>query len=274
MTDEDEVRRTWDAVAAAWDERRDELSAFTAPVMTKLLDELDAGADDVVLELATGTGVMGLRLAPHVREVVCTDLAPQMVAATRRRADEAGVGNVRVEVADAQDLPYDEDAFDGVVCQMAFMLMPRPADAFRECRRVLRAGGRLALSTWGAAERNPWILLLGGALLQHGHEVQADPQGAGGIFSLSEPERLRELATAAGFDEVRTEAVPLTERFATFDAYWDRHAGTGGPIAVVLAELPDDEVAAVRETCRGFAEGFRVADGYEFPAEALVTVAT
>lgn len=267
------VREAWDGVAAAWVRYEDELAAFTSPVRDVLVDRLDAGADDVVLELAAGTGGLGRRLADGVREVRCTDVAPGMVAAAAGRAEEAGLGNVRFEVVDALDLPFDAGSFDRVVCQMGLMLMPDPAAALVESRRVLRPGGRLAVATWGPAQENLWIVMIGGSLLQRGHALPGDPNEPGGLFSLATPEVLEERLGAAGFSGVGVESVDLEATFDRFDDYWDRHVATAGPLRALLEGLPPDEVAEVRATCRANCAAFATDDGYRFTGRALVASA-
>jgi hypothetical protein len=123
------------------------------------------------------------------------------------------------------------------------------------------------------AEHNTWILLIGGALLQHGHEVQADPRGPGGMFSLSDPGRhpgrgpRRRLRR--GPDGARRGARAAADVRRLLGApHAHRWAGRRR-----RRRLDDDTVREVRETCRAFADRFRVDRGYAFPGEALVTVA-
>lgn len=269
----DDVRRTWSAVARAWEEHRSALSAFTAPARQLMVEWLQPDPSDAVLELAGGAGSVGFDVARLADHVTCTDLSPEMVAAARRHAEHEGLANVAFEVADAQQLPYDADSFDAVVCLMGFMLMPDPLAAFAECRRVLRPGGRLVFATWGPPQDNPWVIIMGAALLQHGHSVQDDPMGPGGLFSLSESEQVTSLLVQAGFREPRTAPVAVEEVFTSFDEFWDLHAATGGPMTERLASLEPGEVELVRGSCREFAQQFADGDRWRFPGQALVAAA-
>lgn len=98
-----------------------------------------------VLDVATGGGHTALAFAPHVAEVVATDLVPEMLAAARGLAVERGATNVRFEIADAEALPYEDAAFDVVTVRFAPHHFPDPARFCAEAARVLRSGGRLVM---------------------------------------------------------------------------------------------------------------------------------
>lgn len=267
------ARDEWDRVSAAWDQRADELERSTAPVRSALIAALAPTGTDRVLELAGGIGALGRELASLVREVVCTDVAPGMVAAAARRAAEAGLENITCELADAQALRFDRGSFDAVACQFGLMLMPDPGAALAEARRVLRRGGRLAVATWGAPQENLRLLAIGAALLQHGHAVTRDPTGPGGVFSLSDPDVLRSQLEAAGFADVAVATVGLVSTYARFEDYWERNTATGAPLQRALDRLSPEELDAVRETCRRACGHLRTDEGYRFTGQALVASA-
>lgn len=268
-----DAQTVWDAVADAWDRHHVALADQARPISRRLVDLVDPQPDGVVLELAAGLGELSLdlaaRLSPDGR-VIGTDLSPRMVEMARRRHRDAG--NVSFEVLDAQRTELPDDSVDAIVCKMGLMLFDDPDAAVTECRRVLRPGGRLAVATWGPADRNPWITSFGAAMLACGHELPGDPNGPGGIFSLSELDTLRRLLTAGGFEDVTVETVELHQRFASFGGYWRHVSETSGPLTVMLEALPPDEADAVATTCEQFTAHLCDDDGYVFPACALVAV--
>ena len=143
---------------------------------------------DTVLELAAGAGDTGFEAAALAGErgrLISTDFSPAMVDVARRRGAELGLGNVDYRVMDAERIELDADSVDGVLCRFAYMLMPDPAAALAETRRVLRPGGRLALAVWGAPERNPWVTIGFGLLVERGHMPPPDP-GAPNPFAHGE----------------------------------------------------------------------------------------
>ena len=96
-----------------------------------------------VLDVATGGGHTALKFAPHVADVVATDLTPNMLAAARTFIKEQGVENVAFREADAEHLPFGDETFDLVTCRIAPHHFP---DCFRfvqEGTRALKPGGLL-----------------------------------------------------------------------------------------------------------------------------------
>jgi SAM-dependent methyltransferase len=98
-----------------------------------------------VLDVATGGGHTALAFAPHVRELVASDLTPAMLEAAGRHLAGKGVDNVSLELADAEALPYAEGEFDVVTVRFAPHHFPRPDQFAAEAARVLGPGGRLVM---------------------------------------------------------------------------------------------------------------------------------
>jgi ubiquinone/menaquinone biosynthesis C-methylase UbiE len=94
------------------------------------------------LDLACGTGyaAIGLSAAHLADEVHASDLSAGMLARSKDNARGAGV-EVRLALADAERLPYADDAFDLIVARGALHHVPSPLAALREVRRVLEPGG-------------------------------------------------------------------------------------------------------------------------------------
>ena len=151
------AKRRWDASAAAWEAERDAMATVNAPVTAALLAALAPGPDDVILELAGGTGELAALLAPRVAQVISTDFSPAMVDAARRR----GIPECRASRdRHAGDRPAGRERRRRHLAAYGYMLVPDPALAMRETRRVLRPGGRVALATWAPRRSNPWATAL------------------------------------------------------------------------------------------------------------------
>lgn len=135
------VTLSFDEVADIYDDdgglMPDSVIADAVAVMTRWV-ALDAGAR--VVDLGAGTGKLAIPFAAHGYDVVAVDVAPAMLA--RLRAKPGG-DRVRIEVADARRLPFDDGSVDLLATSMALQVIPGALQALEEIRRVLRSSGRL-----------------------------------------------------------------------------------------------------------------------------------
>ena len=264
-------------IAPTWEKRRAEIEEVATPVRQWMLRKLDAQEGDTLLELAAGVGDTGFEAAQIIGgsgRLITSDFSPAMLTAARRRGAELGLGNVEYRVINAKSIPLDADSVDGVLCRFGYMLMPDPASAFAETRRVLRPGGRVALAVWGAMDRNPWIAIAGISLGQRGHIPPPPPPPAPGPFSMASAEHVQRLLHEAGFTEVRLEEIHGRFPIADADHYLGLIGDTSGPLGLALQELGDRDRAAVRSDVDDALRRFAVDNGgYELPCLALCAVA-
>jgi ubiquinone/menaquinone biosynthesis C-methylase UbiE len=264
----------WEAMAPGWDERHAYFEATARPVTDVMLARLEARAGDRILELAGGTGVVGLAaaLAHPTCRVILSDFAEGMIAAASRRADELGLRNCEHRVLDGERIDLPDAWVDGVLCRFGYMLMGNPAAALAETRRVLTPGRRVSAAVFAGPERNPWAALPSRVLADRGHIPPPAP-GAPGIFALGDAKRLRRLVEEAGFDEVTIDEVDLHWSFAGEADYWDFLMRVAGAISMVTAKLPEAERVAVRADLAARLEPFTAANGIVLPGVSLVVSA-
>lgn len=266
----------WDAMAPGWDDRHAYFEEIARPVTERMLERLAPAEGQTILDLAAGTGVVGFAAAPLVGpggSVIVSDFAEAMVDAARRHASDLGLGNVECRVLDAERLDLPDKAVDGVLCRWGYMLMPAPAAALAETRRVLRQGGRIVASVFAGPEQNPWAALPSLVLQERGH-MPPPEAGAPGILALADRDRLRGLFENAGFADLRIEEIEFVFPFADADDYWDYLTRVAGAIAMVLHRLDEDEQTRVREQIAARLGPFAAAGGIELPALALVVSAS
>jgi len=200
--------------------------------------------------------------------VLSTDLSPAMVEAARRR----GIAGAEHRVMDMQVIELPDASVDAVVCRFGYMLVPDPALALRETRRVLRAGGRLAFATWAPAGENPWATAYGPVLLERGL-LEPPPPGDPGQFALAEPQQIESLVRSAGFTDVAVEEVAVAYRFADWSGYRRVVTRLAASLRETLDGLPDDVRAEVDEAARARLERYLGPEGYVLPGLTLVTTA-
>jgi ubiquinone/menaquinone biosynthesis C-methylase UbiE len=269
-------RAVWDEMAPAWDRLHAYIEELTRPVTELMLERAALGGGQTVLDLAAGTGVVGLAAAAAVGpdgRVILGDLSPAMVEAAERQAARLRLENVDCRVLDAERLDLPEDAVDAVLCRWGYMLMADPAAALAETRRVLRPDARLSCAVFGAPTRNPWAAMPSRVLQERGH-MPPPESGSPGIMALADPERLDGLLDRAGFASREMDEVAFTWTFADADEYWAFLTELAGAISMVVARLDDDQRAEVRAEITEAAGAFRADGGIEMPAACLVAVAS
>jgi ubiquinone/menaquinone biosynthesis C-methylase UbiE len=259
-------------VASAWERHRAQLFENQRPVSEWLVDWVDPRPGQTILELAAGPGETGFLAAERVGtdgSLISTDLSAGMIDAARRGAETRGLRNVEFRVMDAQQIDLPDESVDGVLSRFGVMLMPEPGAAMRGAKRVLRDGGRLAYAVWGPPDRNPWLTVLVGAALQTGHPLPGDPFGPGGVFSLAEPAANRALLDGAGFSDVQIQEIPGAMRYENIDHYWNVQSSVSGPVAVLIASLPADEVDVIKAALDPALAPFHSKDGLNLPSMAV-----
>jgi ubiquinone/menaquinone biosynthesis C-methylase UbiE len=199
-----------------------------------------------VLEVACGTGIVTRHLRarlPQGSRLVATDLNPPMLDFARRKLD--GVRGIEWQPADACVLPFPDGSFDVLVCQFGLMFVPDKPAALREARRVLAPGGTFLLSVWDSLERNTFA--------KQAHETIAgffssDPPTFYQVpFSLHRTDDLKKMLAAAGFADVRVDAVTLQgESPSALDLA--RGLVEGNPVGNAIREHGGIDAAEVIET--------------------------
>lgn len=209
---------------------------------------LDPRPGETVLELAAGLGETGFLAAERLRPdglLLSTDVAPEMLAAARRRAAELGVENVEFRQVDATAIDLPDAAVDGVLCRFGIMLVPEPARALGEITRVLRPGGRAAIAVWASSEENDWMTASGRAALELGLTERPDPQEPG-PFRLADVDELRGLVTTAGLRIAALEDVPVLWRAASLGEWWETTNDLSPSFSALVSGLPPKQVEALR----------------------------
>jgi len=273
----EESLESWEAAASGWRRQQALMRSFAAPVSHWLIDALALQPGERVLELAAGlaeTGLLAAELVAPGGSVLISDQAEAMLDGARERARELAIANVDFRVLNAEWIDLPVAGLDAVICRWGYMLMADPAAALGETRRVLRAGGRLALAVWDAIEHNPWAALPGRELVERGLVGPPRP-GAPGPFALGDRGRLRELLEGAGFVDVRIEAVELVRRQASFDEMWEATLDISPSFHDTVLSRPAGEIEQLKAGVAARLEPFTAPDGtLAVPGRSLLASAS
>jgi SAM-dependent methyltransferase len=272
-----EARARWATQARGWGTQAERMARITMPVSVWMVDAIGLQPGHEVLELAAGTGEVGFLAAEQIAPggtLISSDFVPEMITVAQARAERLGISNVRFRQIDAESIDQPAASLDGVLCRWGYMLMADAEAALRETRRVLRPGGRVALSAWDAAEHNPWLARLGRVMIERGL-MQPEPPGTPGPLAFAVPGRIEELLDAAGFDDVEVQAIDLEFHAGSLDEWWDQAVGTSGRFSRLVAQLSPAEHYELRDAVDAAYAEFVQADGsLAVPGRALVAAAS
>jgi ubiquinone/menaquinone biosynthesis C-methylase UbiE len=112
-----------------------------------LAEATDIRAGERVIDIAAGNGNATLAAARRFAEVTSTDYVPVLLDKGRVRAEAEGL-SVDFQVADAEDLPFDDGYFDATLSTFGAMFTPNHLRCAREMLRVTANGGRIGLANW------------------------------------------------------------------------------------------------------------------------------
>jgi ubiquinone/menaquinone biosynthesis C-methylase UbiE len=209
--------------------------AITSLWAADLVERAAPQPGEQVLDVACGTGIVAriARQRMGTGRIVGLDINPGMLAVAR--ALPVGPGPA-IEWQDGSvlEMQFPQDTFDVCLCQLGLQFFPDRPTALQEIRRVLRPGGRLAVSVFDSIEETSVTHALSNAL-----DRQIGP-GASSVkraeHALCDPEELRGLATAADFREIAVESVPKTIRFTSPRLYVQIQL-TATPQASLISDL-------------------------------------
>jgi ubiquinone/menaquinone biosynthesis C-methylase UbiE len=114
-------------------------------VLKRVVELAQPQSQQVVLDVATGTGHTAFAIAPFVRKVIAVDVAIEMLIEGRKLKVERGISNVDFRLADVHELPFDDRSFDIVTCRRAAHHFGDVEKSLSEMKRVLANGGRLVI---------------------------------------------------------------------------------------------------------------------------------
>jgi SAM-dependent methyltransferase len=197
------------------------------------------------LDVGCGPGALTAELAAVLgaEQVAAVEPSAPFAEACAKR-----LPGVRVEVATAEALPFEDGAFDHALAQLVVNFMADPLAGLREMQRVTRQGGRVAAAVWDYAGEM--------TLLRRFWDAAAalDPSAAevdeGRSMPYCRPDELGELFSSAGLADVNVAPAVVSAAYDDFEDLWQPLEVGVGPAGAYAAGLPAERRAALKEELR------------------------
>jgi ubiquinone/menaquinone biosynthesis C-methylase UbiE len=243
----EQQKESWNAISEGWKKWDTMTMDFLKPMGDEIIRVLNPENNDLVLDVASGTGEPGLTIATMLTtgSVIITDLADHMVDIARENAMNKGIKNVQTVTCDACELPFADNTFDAISCRFGFMFFPDMLLAAKEMLRVLKPGGRIATSVWNTSDKNFWVTAIMGAINKN---MQMPPAiaGAPGMFRCAEDGFMEDLFKQAGFKNSSKTEIYGKLHCGTADMYWAFMNEVAGPVAAALSKADDALKAKIK----------------------------
>lgn len=218
------------------------MGRYSSPLAAGFAAFLRVAPGQRALDVGCGPGALVTELVRRLGAdaVAAVDPSPTFVEAARARFP-----GVDVRAGSAEDLPFDDDAFDVVGAQLVVHFMADPTRGIAEMARVARPGGVVGATVWdfvgGRAPVSPFWEASTSVL-----EAIEDESGLAGAG----PGQLGSLLASSGITEVEERALSISVSHETFDEWWEPFTLGVGPAGAAAAALAEAELDAVRERCR------------------------
>ncbi len=218
------------------------MGRYSVPLAPAFADFAGVTVGRRVLDVGCGPGALTTELAQRLgpEAVSAVDPSESFVAAARERHP-----GVTVQRAAAEELPFEDDAFDASLAQLVVHFMSDPVAGLREMARVTREGGAVAASVWDHAGGHGPLSPYWDAARELDPGVRDESHLAG-----AREGHLSELFEAAGLHEIEESALSIRVEHPTFDDWWEPFTLGIGPAGAYVAGLDATRRTELRERCR------------------------
>jgi SAM-dependent methyltransferase len=238
----DGQRQQWDSAATGWRKWSEVIDGAASGISERLVELAGVEAGNRVLDVAAGYGeptLTAARAAGPEGTVVATDISAEMIAFGRERARAAGLENIEFVESDAASLEFPEDSFNAALSRWGIIFEPDGEAAAARVRRFLEPGARMAISSWGAPDRVPFLAIPMRTAMQR-LDAPPPPPETPGPLSRPTPDALGGLLGTAGFSEVEVEEADVTFEWQSAEDFTTFIKEIAPPIRAIIEPHPPD----------------------------------
>ena len=235
----------------------------------RLVERIALASGARVLDVGTGKGAVLVPAAQRVGaagRVVGIDLSSAMLAEAERAARAAGLLNIEMRKMDAERLDFADASFDVVTCAFSLFFFPAMDAALREMHRVLKPGGSIGISLWGAEPFGIGWKVLAEQFSAYDAVIRMPQRVA---YS---PETVKPLLAASGFINIQVWSEITDVVYASAEEWWDFQLTLGSRAAIY--RLNEETRAKFKIEYLEKMRPFFQADGLHLPAPVVYAIAS
>ncbi len=252
----------WERASSAYDRSFGRLTPQSADA---LLDAAGVNDKSRLVDVCCGPGMVAGAATARGARVTGLDFSAAAITLARSRVDGAEF----IE-GDAQALPFDDAEFDGAVCGFGLIHLPDAARGLAEMVRVVRPGGRIAVSVWEPPSPGNGFGLLYDSIRAHA-DLNVDLPHGPDFFQFSDDTRMTELLRDAGLQDIGLERAP---QFWVFNGEHALHdellESTVRARGLILAQTPAVQARIRAAVIDGMGTFRAVHNVYRVPMPAMI----
>ena len=215
-----------------------EMQPILEPYANDAIDLVGGCYGAKVLDVACGPGTLSALLQSRAQRVDAIDFSPGMIRKLSQFITNNGASNIFPQCMDGQDLSFPDMNFDFSFSMFGLMLFPDRLKGMAEMFRVLRPGGRCAISSWTHIERSPLLnAILDTVAAITGQPIMKNTQSVG----IDDPAIFEDELQNAGFHDITIHLVSHTTQVESVHSFWSFMKRSAAPIALLQRACSNDE---------------------------------
>ena len=266
---QDNVSEFHEFERAGWERVAGDYHRYFAALTTRFIESLlDAGgvaAGCHVLDVATGPGYVAAAAAGRGAEAMGIDFAEAAVAVARQQYPDIGF-----RTGSAEDLPFSDSQFDVVLMNFGLLHIARPEQALAEAHRVLRAGGRVAFTVWGAPQDCVGFKIILNAIAEHGNMDVSLPDGPP-FFRFSDPAESKRVLIEAGFRDPEVKVIDTQWAMAHADTLFETFLHGAVRTGALLQAQSAEARHTIRQAARDGVLAYKQSGSIHLPMAAVLS---
>lgn len=274
----------WNTVAPKY--HKDWASTFTGPFKStiELVKSAEIKQNDIVLDLACGTGAVSNELIKYVHENSIGDLLNNKTTVVGIDMSRIALSIAKLYLChslpksyfiemDAENLGFRNASFNKILCQFGLMFFPNSLSVLKQLNDLLIKDGKLAISVHGTSEGVPYFSCIMNSILKYIPDIR--PKGTPTVHIFGNPDDLYNILRNAGFHNVLIRKYTFYYQANNFDEYWsDYMSSTANSIRLMIESKDIQILSSIKEYSKISVNKFTDGKGIvNFPWDVLIATA-
>ena len=279
------MRLNWNTVASKYHEDWASTSIGPFKSTTELVKFGEIKQNDIVLDLACGTGAVSNEVVKHLHDSSVGDHVSDRTTLVGIDISRVALSIAKSSISthrfpgpcfiemDSENLGFRTASFNKILCQFGLMFFPNASHVIKQLNDILIRGGKLVISVHGTAKGVPYFSCIMNSILKHIPDIR--PKGSPSVHTFGNSDDLYNVLEIAGFHNISIKKYTFLYQAGTFDEYWsDYMSSTANSIRSVMESKGTHLLSQIKEDSKVSADRFTDIDGIlTFPWVVLIATA-